>query len=390
MNIGQYLNLIPAIVVLILGICLFSRRGKYRHNIYLALSYIFFSLTMGGLIIYWRDSFRLIWMVDLIVLTCSLASSAAFYLYVADLTHIKGHKLQDHLIWIPAIFFFIANLVCYSIMNFQGCDYLYQVHVLGKLQEDAPTVYFYKRIFDSYLWKPVMFLQTNLIAIYTFFRIKKYKGIIDEYYSSVGEDIPQKFILVIAGLFLLIVVIGIYMSQNFSHSKLYIYSTSISGLVMTVLFTIMFSFARRSKYTILQLREMIAESQTREETDTNTGRIRKRVNEQIYEKFFLNPDVNLITFSETLNSNRTYVSNFIHEEYNCSFSDFVNKFRVEYAIKLMEGMPERDFTVKSIMVDSGFNSIQSFNRNFKKFEGLPPTEWMEKSLHSTRESQSRN
>ena len=161
------------------------------------------------------------------------------------------------------------------------------------------------------------------------------------------------------------------------------YSTAISGLVMTVLFTIMFNFAKNSKYTMLQLREMIAESAKRqvEATNTNTGRIRKRVNEQIEENFFLNPEINLINFSENLNSNRTYVSNFIHDEYNCSFSDFVNRLRVEYAIKLMQETPERDFTIKRIMVDSGFNSIQSFNRNFKKFEGMSPTEWMEKSLH---------
>ena len=383
MNIGQYLNLIPAFVVLVLGIYLFSRQGKNRHNIFLAMSYIFFSLTIGGLVAYWHESFRLSWIVDLIFLSCSLASSAAFYIYVAELTHIEGHKAKDHLIWLPAIFFLVTNFICYSMMNFDGRDYLYRANVLCKMQSGVPEIYFYKRFFDSYFWRPVVFLQTSGIAIYTFFRIQKYRQIIDEYYSNEGEDIPQKFILLRVGLFLLIVVMGVYMSQSFSHSKLYVYSTAISGLVMTVLFTIMFNFAQNSKYTMLQLREMIAESAKRqvEATNTNTGRIRKRVNEQIEENFFLNPEINLINFSENLNSNRTYVSNFIHDEYNCSFSDFVNRLRVEYAIKLMQETPERDFTIKRIMVDSGFNSIQSFNRNFKKFEGMSPTEWMEKSLH---------
>ena len=73
---------------------------------------------------------------------------------------------------------------------------------------------------------------------------------------------------------------------------------------------------------------------------------------------------------------RTYVSRYINTEYGCSFSDYINRMRVDYAKTLMQETPNPKFI--AIAEQSGFASEQSFYRNFRKFVGMTPEEWSAK------------
>lgn len=72
---------------------------------------------------------------------------------------------------------------------------------------------------------------------------------------------------------------------------------------------------------------------------------------------------------------RTYISNYINPTKGMSFSDYVNSLRVEYAKTLLLQNSE-DIKITSISKRSAFSSVQSFYRNFHKFTGMKPLEWM--------------
>lgn len=93
------------------------------------------------------------------------------------------------------------------------------------------------------------------------------------------------------------------------------------------------------------------------------------------EQFYLQKNLKIGDVAKRLSVCRTYISNCINKTNGCSFSDYVNFQRIEYAKQQMKESPEMKMIV--IAENAGFSSEQSFYRNFKKFTGMTPTKWME-------------
>ena len=68
------------------------------------------------------------------------------------------------------------------------------------------------------------------------------------------------------------------------------------------------------------------------------------------------------------------VSDIIKVNRGCSFAQFVNGYRIEYAKQLLRDRPDTKMT--AVYVESGFSNEMSFFRTFKTFTGMTPKEWM--------------
>lgn len=96
----------------------------------------------------------------------------------------------------------------------------------------------------------------------------------------------------------------------------------------------------------------------------------------VVQHYFLKKDLKINDIARELGSNRTYVSNYINNVYHCSFSDYTNHLRIEYAKTLLDNYG-KGTKMMQIAEESGYASEQSFFRNFKKFEGMTPSAWIE-------------
>jgi AraC-like DNA-binding protein len=92
------------------------------------------------------------------------------------------------------------------------------------------------------------------------------------------------------------------------------------------------------------------------------------------EKPYQNPDFKLVDLQSVLPMNRTYLSQFIHTEYDCSFYLFVNRYRVEEAKRLMAENP--GMKMADISSSCGFSSPSVFSRTFTSIAGQSPKEWV--------------
>ncbi len=92
------------------------------------------------------------------------------------------------------------------------------------------------------------------------------------------------------------------------------------------------------------------------------------------EKPYLNPYFRLTDMRQVLPMNRTYLSQFINAEYDCTFYQFVTNYRIEEAKRLMRENPE--LKVQQIAEQCGFSSATVFGRIFARETGLTPTEWI--------------
>ena len=89
---------------------------------------------------------------------------------------------------------------------------------------------------------------------------------------------------------------------------------------------------------------------------------------------YLNPDLKVSDVAAELNTNPRTLSECIRSVRNCSFSQFVNIYRIDYAKQLLRSYP--DAKIMEIYLKSGFSNEMSFFRTFKAVVGMTPKEWM--------------
>ena len=126
------------------------------------------------------------------------------------------------------------------------------------------------------------------------------------------------------------------------------------------------------------LRRKPWQEETAEEEEGEEDPVRQKYRENLEawmetEKPYCNPDFRLLDLMEVLPMNRTYLSNFINGEYGCSFYQYVIRYRVEEAKRLMQEHP--DMKLMDVAEKSGFASSATFSRTFAKEEGCSPSEW---------------
>jgi AraC-like DNA-binding protein len=88
---------------------------------------------------------------------------------------------------------------------------------------------------------------------------------------------------------------------------------------------------------------------------------------------YLNNNLKLIDVATMLGTNRNVISNCINTQRDCSFSQFVNNYRVSHAQKLIRRQP--DMKISEIWMASGFSTESSFFRSFKAVTGMTPSEY---------------
>ncbi|QIL91318.1 helix-turn-helix domain-containing protein [Microbulbifer sp. SH-1] len=97
-------------------------------------------------------------------------------------------------------------------------------------------------------------------------------------------------------------------------------------------------------------------------------------------RLFLNPRLTVEEFAGHVKLPPRQVSSAIKSRYGCNFLEYVNSYRVQEAKIGLADPANRDESVLDIASKSGFNSKATFNRFFKKFAGVTPTEFRRRCL----------
>ena len=91
-------------------------------------------------------------------------------------------------------------------------------------------------------------------------------------------------------------------------------------------------------------------------------------------------NINLKTIAKKFGYNEKYISSQLHKLTGNNFNSFLSSFRIEHAKMLLSKQTKKSIT--NIAYESGFNSIKTFNRTFKKMTGATPIEYKQR-LHSS-------
>lgn len=92
------------------------------------------------------------------------------------------------------------------------------------------------------------------------------------------------------------------------------------------------------------------------------------------ERPYLDPNLTISDLAAELNLTTRVISQVINNTLGFRFFDYINRYRVDEAVKMIQNPPDPKMTILEIMYETGFNSKSSFNTAFKKFTGKTPSE----------------
>lgn len=95
------------------------------------------------------------------------------------------------------------------------------------------------------------------------------------------------------------------------------------------------------------------------------------------EKVWKNPQLTLTDLATRVGTNRTYLSNYLNNSLNTTFYDYINSFRLEAALEILND-PTSTATIIEIAESCGFNSISTFRRAFVRVKGCTLQEYRQK------------
>ena len=225
---------------------------------------------------------------------------------------------------------------------------------------------------------------TPIIALYPFAllgllitHMRAYRIWCEENFSTL-DDFDVQWIMRYLIMLVLVGVVYLYLCLSHSHTRGF---TQLWLVILMLAYSTEKVLFQRDPWEMVKQAEDPMKSKKNEKLDNTEKRSLRATLEQWMEKDkpYTNPDFRLIDLQQVLPMNRTYLSQFIHKEYGCTFYQFVNRYRIEEAKRLKLEQP--DIKIGETSVRCGFSSPTVFTRTFTNITGKTPREWA-KEIHS--------
>lgn len=231
------------------------------------------------------------------------------------------------------------------------------------------------------------------VFIWAFIKIVKYDKLLGEYFSGRESEEKKNNLYVFLSAVLGIIPIVLLLAQPFYLLRDNPPLLAVCLPLAAVSVFLVGFYGYRVEYTAEQLRFSIDEDNEKRkladeipQEDVQTSgiiysesltRLKQAMDE---DKVYLDPDLTLIGLSNRLKTNRTYLSKIINLNFNCTFSEFINKRRIEYALAIMQERKSQGVSLKEMSAECGYANQASFIRNFSKIMGMTPSEYIAGNL----------
>ena len=320
--------------------------------------------------------------VDPINTFLSISTFLIFYWYIKLLT--KEPKIRPKNLWLltPGLLFATSSTLLYVLMSpSERINYIDNFTFrYNELTNITPLIRL--KIIDFYASKIAFILSVFYAIIKCLQLMKKYNDKISNYYSNLSGISINWIQYLMYGLTIsgIISILVNSLSQPFMLNA-NIATSSASFFFGSIIFTIGY-FGFKQDYNISNI-----ESFTHPIQDDNTLIIHRNPDElQVivekivhlfkHEKIHRKQDLKISDISSILNTNRSYISKIINTQFNRTFIEFVNGYRIDDAKVLFETKPQSPIIEISHM--AGFNSPSTFTRVFKQHVGESPSIYRKK------------
>jgi ligand-binding sensor domain-containing protein/AraC-like DNA-binding protein len=146
-------------------------------------------------------------------------------------------------------------------------------------------------------------------------------------------------------------------------------------LVIIGLFVFMYWYVKRCKLQQqLRSRTRISKLSPEEENEY----IKKLVYLLEVEQVYKDPNLSIKSLASRLLISARNLSNLINDRLNTNFYDLISEYRIKEAQRLLKKPKTRDKSIIDIAYEVGYHYKSAFNRAFKSFTGITPSEFRKK------------
>lgn len=353
---------------------------------------------------------RYSWGFDFVYCLVTPFCAPLYFLFVNCLTDIKRRPAVNVAVFMPALIYAVLLISAQSLMNSAERHAYICNEILGQeIQMESSVAYAWMVTVAKKIFGIFMPAQGIVVMIYGEFRLNTYLRMLDNFnmnYSS-GNTTRIRGIhtltILVAVTCLVMAAIPVYEEV----SQIWLVTVAVVGQIILV--SLIVSYVIKLEFSAEEIHSMIDGPDVNDDTVRivqpvrpvspvqQTGQIPVMNREPVMrvapqnslidkidaameqDNLFLRPDLSIVMLSEKVGTNRTYVSKAIKDTKGCNFPDYVNRFRLDYAVEIMKSTPKDAIVIQNIAMQCGCGSIQTFYRYFKLFYNETPTQWIERN-----------
>jgi AraC-like DNA-binding protein len=357
------------------------------------------SISMALSAFYWYadENYSLFYKLDIIETPSTLLTIPVIYLYFKELTGDRQRSwFKLSILFIPPILFSVANAAGYLLIGEEYATAFTKAIIenKGNVSIEGHELYRQMRfIINEYTYSLLCFVQAVGVFVYAMRRLLLYRRRLRDFFSNVDDKDMKHHWAVLWGILAVLILTFIVTALGYALYIKYDISVSIFRILYAVIYYYICYHVSISYYSATKLAEEfgITPNETdseeydileTENSDTNSKnhihlKFLPKFNQVIYEdKVFLQKNLRVDEVAALVGTNRTYISRILKDEYNCSFWEFINRKRIEYAKERV--LINRSLTVEELADLCGFSHGSTFSRAFRQCEQITFKEWQEK------------
>lgn len=328
---------------------------------------------------------------DSVYIFASLSVYPLYYWYIKLLSVETSYRWYNLRMLIPAVFFALISIIVYQFMsNEERLRYVSEL-LLGKETGKSNSILFNVQKISYIVSRFVFVIQVVYILIKGKILVNRYNNQIANFYSNL-ENRTILWVNIFLYSFVLTSVLSIVFNII---GRSFFIESPILLLFPSVIFSVLLFFigllGYMQNHTVVDLEIEEKESENANTKSYNTNKLNENIlelfeNDAVYKIL----DLKITDLSEMLHTNRTYISKHINTEFSCTFNDFVNRYRIEEAKKLLTDDLSKNYSLNYISEKSGFGSMGSFMRVFRDVVGITPGKYRERNAVYNKVNQNLN
>ena len=342
----------------------YNRQLREQHTLFAFM--LTATLLYVGHYIYFNRAADLLPLSDILYVSANLTVYPLYLIYIIRLT--SKWRAVYWLMLMPGLIAMLATGTGYIFMT----DEEGRMFVHNYLYHNSQTELTDMALFQAYIrqfCKLVFAIEVIATVVIGSMMIRRYDRMVDEFYADTDDKSMRNIqsilylVLTIAVLSFIVNIIG---RARFTDHEIILTTTSL--MFSALLFAIGYEGLHRH-FSIIDMRTN-KEQVSNDDSAALKDAVNRSMTERIIalvenDKIYLQPDLKLDDLAQMMHTNRTYIYQAVNQQMGISFNEFINRYRIAHAKRLMASDPT--LSMNDVALLSGFASLSSFYRNMKKY-----------------------
>ncbi len=342
----------------------YNRQLREQHTLFAFM--LTATLLYVGHYIYFNRAADLLPLSDILYVSANLTVYPLYLIYIIRLT--SKWRAVYWLMLLPGLLAIMATGTGYIFMT----DEEDRMFVHNYLYHNSQTELTDMALFQAYIrqfCKLVFAIEVIATVVIGSMMIRRYDRMVDEFYADTDDKSMrniQSILYLVLTISILSFIVNIIGRARFTDHEIILTTTSL--MFSALLFAIGYEGLHRH-FSIIDMRTN-KEQVSNDDSAALKDAVNRSMTERIIalvenDKIYLQPDLKLDDLAQMMHTNRTYIYQAVNQQMGISFNEFINRYRIAHAKRLMASDPT--LSMNDVALHSGFASLSSFYRNMKKY-----------------------